>query len=134
MTKNADYTLLFKCHLNIRENHTIHQESNTLRQVAKFASVCSWLASVENTKWLQHISGLMRAAMVVVNAVDCEKRPVLIHCSDGWDRTPQVAALAELLLDPYYRTLEVRNLRLKAFCWGYISKYWLMCQCYRCYL
>jgi myotubularin-related protein 1/2 len=30
---------------------------------------------------------------------------VLTHCSDGWDRTAQMVALAELMLDPYYRTL-----------------------------
>ena len=66
-----------------------------------------WLAGVDQTKWLHHISGLLRAALVVVNAIDSEKRPVLVHCSDGWDRTPQIVALAQLLLDPYYRTLEV---------------------------
>jgi Myotubularin-like phosphatase domain len=31
--------------------------------------------------------------------------PVLLHCSHGWDRTSQVAVLAQLLLDPYYRTM-----------------------------
>jgi hypothetical protein len=30
---------------------------------------------------------------------------VLVHCTDGWDRTPQLTALAQLMLDPFYRTL-----------------------------
>lgn len=30
---------------------------------------------------------------------------VVIHCSDGWDRTSQLTALSMLLLDPYYRTI-----------------------------
>ena len=62
---------------------------------------------LENTCWLHHISMLIKAAVTVVNAVHHDKRPVLVHCSDGWDRTPQIVALAELLLDPYYRTIEV---------------------------
>ncbi|CAG9570438.1 conserved hypothetical protein [Leishmania major strain Friedlin] len=31
---------------------------------------------------------------------------VFLNCSDGWDRTPQISILAQLLLDPYYRTVE----------------------------
>jgi myotubularin-related protein 3/4 len=53
------------------------------------------------------MSGLLRAAVTVVSAIEQEERPVLVHCSDGWDRTPQIVALAELLLDPYYRTIDV---------------------------
>lgn len=30
----------------------------------------------------------------------------MIHCSDGWDRTSQLSALAMLLLDPFYRTIK----------------------------
>ncbi|KAG5509832.1 hypothetical protein JKF63_07477 [Porcisia hertigi] len=31
---------------------------------------------------------------------------VFLNCSDGWDRTPQISVLVQLLLDPYYRTVE----------------------------
>lgn len=31
---------------------------------------------------------------------------VLVHCSDGWDRTSQLCSLGQLLIDPYYRTIE----------------------------
>ena len=29
-----------------------------------------------------------------------------MHCSDGWDRTAQLISLTQVLLDPYYRTIE----------------------------
>ncbi|XP_031804754.1 myotubularin-related protein 3 [Sarcophilus harrisii] len=65
-----------------------------------------WLSALESTKWLQHLSVLLKSALLVVHAVDRDQRPVLVHCSDGWDRTPQIVALSKLLLDPYYRTIE----------------------------
>lgn len=39
-------------------------------------------------------------------AVTVEGASVLVHCSDGWDRTAQVCALGALLMDPYYRTIK----------------------------
>lgn len=41
-----------------------------------------------------------------MDTIDIEQKSTLIHCSDGWDRTPQIVALAELMLDPYYRTFD----------------------------
>lgn len=54
------------------------------------------------------MAGLLRAAVAVAAAIEKEARPVLVHCSDGWDRTPQIVALAQILLDPFYRTIEVK--------------------------
>lgn len=33
------------------------------------------------------------------------KTSVVVHCSDGWDRTAQLTSLAMLMLDGYYRTI-----------------------------
>lgn len=66
----------------------------------------SWLGILERTMWLQHMSGLLTASMVVCHAIERQGRPVLVHCSDGWDRTPQIVATSTLCLDPYYRTVE----------------------------
>ena len=68
---------------------------------------------MEKTNWLHHISLLLKATNTVVNAVDKEERPVVVHCSDGWDRTTQIVALAELMLDPFYRTIEVQKATFK---------------------
>lgn len=63
---------------------------------------------LEQSHWLDYISQLMCVTNEVVEVIAVKCRPVMVHCSDGWDRTSQVVSLAELLLDPYYRTIEVR--------------------------
>ena len=65
------------------------------------------LSQLENTKWLHHLSGILKAACTVISVIDQHAKPVLIHCSDAWDRTPQILTLAKLLLDHYYRTINV---------------------------
>lgn len=39
-------------------------------------------------------------------AVADEGVSVLVHCSDGWDRTAQACSVACILLDPFYRTIK----------------------------
>ncbi|KAG8233522.1 hypothetical protein J437_LFUL013646, partial [Ladona fulva] len=93
--------------MNLANIHSIRKSFHGLRQLcATSAEQPNWYTLLEGTRWLQHMSGLLRAAVVAASAVDREARPVLVHCSDGWDRTPQIVALAELLLDPYYRTIQ----------------------------
>lgn len=67
------------------------------------------MSGLENTKWLHNMASLLKAATLVVSVNEKEERPVLVHCSDGWDRTPQIVSLAELMLDPHYRTVAVRE-------------------------
>ena len=62
---------------------------------------------MESCQWLHYLCQLVGVAREVVGVVHESGLPVLIHCSDGWDRTTQVVALAQLLLDPYYRTIRV---------------------------
>lgn len=87
--------------------HAIRNSFQALRAVcSQIPDPGNWLSALESTRWLQHLSVMMKAATLVCGAVEREGRPVLVHCSDGWDRTPQIVALAKILLDPYYRTLE----------------------------
>lgn len=87
--------------------HVIRKSFHALRQLcASPPDVQNWLGLLERTMWLQHLSGLLAAAMTVTVAIEKKGRPVLVHCSDGWDRTPQIVATAQLCLDPFYRTVE----------------------------
>lgn len=53
---------------------------------------------------------------VCAQAVAEEGVSVLVHCSDGWDRTAQVCSVASVLLDPYYRTLRGLMVDTEPFC------------------
>ncbi|CAH0519241.1 unnamed protein product [Peronospora belbahrii] len=60
---------------------------------------------LENTRWLKHVMRVLSGARRVAEVLHEDGASVLVHCSDGWDRTPQLVALAQLILDPFYRSL-----------------------------
>ena len=81
-----------------------------------YLHLLSYLKSLSGCMWLTYISALLRGANIVVDLMQVQHRPVLVHCSDGWDRTSQICSLSELMMDKYYRTLEVKveyKIRLK---------------------
>lgn len=45
-------------------------------------------------------------AKEIVIAMEQDERNVLVHCTDGWDRTAQLWTLVQLMLDPFYRTIK----------------------------
>ncbi|XP_053697624.1 myotubularin-related protein 3 isoform X2 [Sabethes cyaneus] len=93
--------------MNLGNIHVIRKSFHALRQLCSTQSdIPNWLSLLERTMWLQHVAGLLTASMTVCRAIEAKGRPVLVHCSDGWDRTPQIVATAQLCLDPYYRTIE----------------------------
>jgi hypothetical protein len=57
----------------------------------------------EATGWLDFIMITLKKTTEIAKLVS-EGNNVLIHCSDGWDRTPQLVAVSQVLLDPYFRT------------------------------
>ena len=65
----------------------------------------TFLTRLEQTQWLKYIGQLIRSATRIVDLMDQQNTSVLIHCSDGWDRTPQLSSLSQICMDPYYRPL-----------------------------
>ncbi|XP_006092172.1 myotubularin-related protein 6 isoform X1 [Myotis lucifugus] len=72
----------------------------------KGLSVNDFYSGLESSGWLRHIKAVMDAAIFLAKAIMVENASVLVHCSDGWDRTSQVCSLGSLLLDSYYRTVK----------------------------
>ncbi|KAG1703813.1 hypothetical protein DVH05_006822 [Phytophthora capsici] len=80
---------------------------------ASLATVCqpgqeressSWIFQLRNTFWFLHLSTILSTSQEICRYLG-QGGSVMIHCSDGWDRTPQLTAIVQLLLDPYYRTI-----------------------------
>ncbi|KAJ2695851.1 phosphatidylinositol-3-phosphatase ymr1 [Coemansia sp. IMI 203386] len=57
------------------------------------------------TDWLRHIGNIMVGVRTIVESM-AGGNHVLVHCSDGWDRTAQLTSLAQVCLDPYYRSMQ----------------------------
>lgn len=65
---------------------------------------------------LQWTQTILSGAVRIAELVQKHKSSVLIHCTDGWDRTAQLSALAMLMLDPYYRTIRGLEVGCIAMC------------------
>ena len=99
------------CELEFADIENVHAMRASLDQLhAYFTSTLTrqyaGTEQVERTKWLQHVGQLLVATAKIVAEVDKNGRSVVVHCSDGWDRTSQLVSLAQLCLDPYYRTFD----------------------------
>ncbi|XP_049557265.1 myotubularin-related protein 6 isoform X4 [Orcinus orca] len=93
--------------VGIENIHVMRSSLQKLLEVngTKGLSVSDFYSGLENAGWLRHIKAVMDAAIFLAKAIMVENASVLVHCSDGWDRTSQVCSLGSLLLDPYYRTI-----------------------------
>jgi len=105
-TESEYYENIELIYLNIENIHAVRKSLQGIFSLVKDKPPCEkWNAAVEDTLWLTHIRQILLGARVVA----CELRRgrnVLVHCSDGWDRTPQICALSELMSDSYYRTID----------------------------
>lgn len=88
----------------------IHVMRESLRKVKDMCfpviDDAHWLSNLETTGWLNHVKLILAGAVKIADKVENHKTSVVVHCSDGWDRTAQLTSLAMLLLDSYYRTLK----------------------------
>lgn len=96
--------------LSFLDIHNIHVMRESLRKLKEICFPANddqkWLSALENSLWLKHIKYVLAGAIRIVDKIENMGTSVVVHCSDGWDRTAQLTALSMLLLDPYYRTMK----------------------------
>ena len=62
-------------------------------------------SNTDSGNWYDSIIILIKGAFKISEEIKNDNT-VLVHCSDGWDRTTQLCATSQLILDKRYRTLD----------------------------
>uniref|UniRef100_A0A8C4F8D7 phosphatidylinositol-3,5-bisphosphate 3-phosphatase n=1 Tax=Dicentrarchus labrax TaxID=13489 RepID=A0A8C4F8D7_DICLA len=95
--------------LNFLEIPNIHVMRESLRKMKDVVyptiDEVHWHSAIDQTHWLEYIRLLLAGAAKIADKLESGKTSVVVHCSDGWDRTAQLTSLAMLMLDSHYRTL-----------------------------
>uniref|UniRef100_A0A8C3A8E6 Myotubularin phosphatase domain-containing protein n=1 Tax=Cyclopterus lumpus TaxID=8103 RepID=A0A8C3A8E6_CYCLU len=107
--ENEDhYTNIKLQFIGIENIHVMRSSQQKVIDVGEMRSpsMTDFLYGLENSGWLKHIKAILDAGLFIARAVADEGVSVLVHCSDGWDRTAQACSVASILLDPYYRTIK----------------------------
>ncbi|XP_033876557.1 myotubularin-related protein 1-like isoform X7 [Acipenser ruthenus] len=99
---NAELTFL-----EIPNIHVMRESLRKLKEITyPVIDEAKWLSNVDSTHWLEYIRLLLMGAVRIADKLESGKTSVVVHCSDGWDRTAQLTSLAMLMLDSYYRTIK----------------------------
>ncbi|XP_021924449.1 myotubularin-related protein 8 isoform X2 [Zootermopsis nevadensis] len=107
--ENENFYENIKFHfLGIENIHVMRSSLAKLIETCELKSptMNSFLGGIESSAWLRHIKSILETSWFIGQAVNERGISVVVHCSDGWDRTAQVCSLASLFLDPYYRTIQ----------------------------
>ncbi|KAK1931340.1 Myotubularin-related protein 2 [Phytophthora citrophthora] len=91
--------------MGIDNIHVVRNSLAGLGQALYEVEDSNFFGAVQKSRWLEHICSILQGASEVATHLE-RGEAVLVHCSDGWDRTAQLSALAQMMLDPYFRTLE----------------------------
>ncbi|XP_055749476.1 myotubularin-related protein 7-like isoform X2 [Salvelinus fontinalis] len=107
--ENEDhYTNIKLQFIGIENIHVMRNSQQKIIDVGelKTPSMGDFLLGLESSGWLKHIKAVLDAGVFIAKAVAEEGISVVVHCSDGWDRTAQACSVASVLLEPYYRTMK----------------------------
>ena len=102
--RDIDLELIFCGMSNI---HAVRSSFQKITNNVSYMTNCEStnFINITNSGWYEAIIILLKSSFQIYNSIR-EGNNVLIHCSDGWDRTSQLCSMSQLLLDKYYRTLD----------------------------
>jgi len=96
-----DQRFYLNCDLTFCDIDNIHGVTKVFEKMQEiplspdnFASIQAYGPKVEESGYLQIISKILKASNLIVQSIVEKRQNVLIHCSDGWDRTSQLCSLS----------------------------------------
>eukprot|EP00056_Hartaetosiga_gracilis_P011093 m.166206 g.166206 ORF g.166206 m.166206 type:complete len:580 (-) comp13444_c1_seq8:1724-3463(-) len=96
------------CRLEFHGIQNIHvmrdSLNNMLNVCSSDVSTTKFIKGLIDSAWLKHIQTVLITTRNIVRYFK-QGHNILVHCSDGWDRTAQTCSLSGLILDPFYRTI-----------------------------
>lgn len=90
-------------YLDLCNIHALRESHDKLIAAAT-GSEEQYLVAVADSLWMHHVRSMLRGAVMISRHIG--EKPAtcaLVHCSDGWDRTPTLCSLVQIILDPYFR-------------------------------
>jgi myotubularin-related protein 1/2 len=72
-------------------------------QQAAHSATDDYYMNLHQSHWLKHVRQVLLGSQLCAQSIR-RGESLLIHCSDGWDRTSQLTSLAQLILEPFYRS------------------------------
>lgn len=113
-SENVEYygSQIKKIYLNIDNIHVMRDSLNKIKDLLKNSDIDGNAMKsitkdrISKTGWIDHIRGILKGVENLTKWLTLEGVHILIHCSDGWDRTSQISSLVQICCDPYFRTLE----------------------------
>lgn len=105
-----------KVFLSLENIHVMRDSINRVKEFLNNSDVDNSALDIEEnydgyeklvkSGWIGHVSRILRSTEMLVKWIHLQGVHIVIHCSDGWDRTPQVCSLVQICIDPYFRTLD----------------------------
>ena len=100
-----DNVSIYFCEIdNIHKARKALYSLNSLCLSNKINDYNNFWTNLEQSGWFQFIYLMLKNANEISKILQ-NNHSVLVHCSDGWDRTAQLSSLSQMLLDPFYRTI-----------------------------
>lgn len=90
---------------DIQSNFLKFQDLCTSASMKDFiAAESKWFSSLESSKWLHHVSAFLEKAKQIAIQLNQKNKSVVLKESTGRDLSCVISCLAQIMLDPYYRT------------------------------